>query len=587
MLKESIFIEKYEDIKKFPVRVQFYCENCGKLFEKEFRRTTKPKLLCTVCNINDGKSKRTIEQKLESNNKRHATIERTYGSFDNYISTLKAKSKETNISKYGVENVFQSQVFKEKSKQTKLEKYGNEHYVNPDKAKETKIELYGAPTTLQSECLLDKVLDTKRTLYGEHYEKIVAKIKYTKLEKYGDENYNNSEKNSKTCLERFGVEHPLQNKDIQKKSVAKYMYDNEFFDSSWELALWIYAHDHNENIIHEPRSFKYEFDGKSFYYYPDFTYKGQLLEIKGEHFFNGEYMCNPYDHTLDAKFEAKHKCGMSNGVVFWGQDDVQFALDYVNTKYTKDYLKLFRLGLPFPYLNPNLTDTTDMGIIHHFHKSIYGATRKGKKSPIQAWNDKDIIKKVALNRLKYVGRCRPSDILQGFNVTRIANKVSVFKPSLAEHIINTYLSESDTIVDPFSGFSGRLLGSKNCSKSYVGFDINDQHVKESNDIIRYLKLNNIKVCQQDLLSAPVTDWFNTKTSLFTCPPYGDKEHWDENNDEVELSCDEWIDICLKKHVGCEHYVFVVDKTEKYKDKIVETLINKSHFGASKEYVLSL
>ena len=34
----------------------------------------------------------------------------------------------------------------------------------------------------------------------------VEKIKQTKKEKYGDENYNNPEKNKKTCLERYGVE---------------------------------------------------------------------------------------------------------------------------------------------------------------------------------------------------------------------------------------------------------------------------------------------------------------------------------------------------------------------------------------------
>ena len=58
----------------------------------------------------------------------------------------------------------------------------------------------------------------------------------------------------------------------------------------------------------------------------------------------------------------------------------------------------------------------------------------------------------------------------------------------------------------------------------------------------------------------------------------------KNNDEIEKSCDEWIDLCIEKH-KCLKYLFVVDKTEKYKNYIVETLTNKSHFGTNNEYVI--
>ena len=33
------------------------------------------------------------------------------------------------------------------------------------------------------------------------------------------------------------------------------------------------------------------------------------------------------------------------------------------------------------------------------------------------------------------------------------------------------------------------------------------------------------------------------------------------------------------------YLFVVDETEKYKNYIVETIENKSHFGSNFEYVI--
>ena len=53
-----------------------------------------------------------------------------------------------------------------------------------------------------------------------------------------------------------------------------------------------------------------------------------------------------------------------------------------------------------------------------------------------------------------------------------------------------------------------------------------------------------------------------------------------------MSCDDWIDICLS-HFKCNKYIFVVDETIKYKDKIVEEIENKSHFNTNKEYIIVL
>ena len=51
-----------------------------------------------------------------------------------------------------------------------------------------------------------------------------------------------------------------------------------------------------------------------------------------------------------------------------------------------------------------------------------------------------------------------------------------------------------------------------------------------------------------------------------------------------LTADEWIDVYLKNY-KCKKYLFVVDKTEKYKDNIVEKISNKSHFSNNCEYVV--
>lgn len=529
------------------------------------------------------------------------------------------KTENTTLSRFGVKNVRNSEYYKIKSDNTKLEKYGDKNYNNREKAKKTSIEKYGVESPIQYKEIEQKRDRTNMYLFGtDNYTQNL-------INKYGDSNYRNKEKAKQTCLEKYGVNNPFaadivktkikdtlinrynvdnimksdetiqkvkqtnlvrygfewsqQSDEIRKKQQYRYNFDGQSFDSSWEIAYYIWLKDNNINFIYQPNiRFEYFYNNIKHYYCPDFLINNQLYEIKGLQFFENDKMINPYDRSMDDLYEAKHQCMIKNNVTII--TDCSEYINYVSKKYTKDFIPLFKNNLEFPYINTDLHDTSDLGIIQHFHKSIYEASRKNKPSPILAWQDKELIRRCALNRLKYVGSCKPSDILQGFNVTKIAAKISVFKPNLAKTLITKYLNDYTEIFDPFSGFSGRMIASESCNKKYIGQDIHEGHIKESNEIIKYKNYTNSIVSVQDIL----TDTPKTYECLFTCPPYGGKEHWNKDNDEIEKSCDEWIDICLEKY-NCKSYLFVVDKTEKYKDNIVETLENKSHLGKNNEYVI--
>ena len=547
-----IFIEHSSDLKYLKGKhyIKFNCEACNKETTVEFRKERIgmfERLLCKQC-----KTKNTNHKKYGVN---YATQNE---------DTL-SKMKETNIERYGVACTLQSEQVKDKIRKTNLERYGVENYTQSDgylkKSKETCIKRYGVDNYTKTDEYKQKEKATNMFKFGVEWAsqspEIKEKVKNTFIEHYGNSNYCHN---------------------------VKYEYDNLKFDSSWELYFYIY---HKEiicdEIIREPLELKYTYENKEHSYYPDFSVNGKLYEVKGDQFFKEDgTMCNPFDHSTDGLFEAKHQCGLQNNVTFLRDTDMQPIIKAVEDKYSKDYVGLFDVDLPFPYLNPDLKDTTDFGLIRHFHKSIYDATITNRPSPREAWNDKNIVKKIAINRLKYMGHCRPSDILQGFNVTKTAGKVSVFKPNLAEELVKKYLGKYPTIFDPFSGFSGRLLGVVNCNKTYVGQDINVDHVRETNEIIQYKNLQNCSVKVQDILTDTPKEFNNT--ALFTCSPYGNKEKWSKNNDEVEKSCDEWIDVCLEKY-KCDAYLFVVDVTEKYKDNIVEELSKSSLWGKSKEKVI--
>lgn len=223
-------------------------------------------------------------------------------------------------------------------------------------------------------------------------------------------------------------------------------------------------------------------------------------------------------------------------------------------------------------------NTTCSQLIQHFHPSLWKANVKGNLSPYKAWYKDDLLKKVIDNRLKYnESAITLKGIRAGFNVSKIAPKVSIFKPALSKYIISKYLSDYEEIFDPCSGYSGRLLGAACLGKKYVGQDINPITVKEANTLIETLELKNCSVRKANSLCTK-----GTYQCLLTCPPYADKEYW---NQSIEvLSCDEWIDVILKNFI-CDKYVFVIDKTKKYSQYIAETISNKSYMSDSKELIV--
>ena len=167
----------------------------------------------------------------------------------------------------------------------------------------------------------------------------------------------------KTSREHFGVDHPTQCKEISDKQRKRYIayFDGKsqvspnqteicqttiYFDSAPELALFIWLSDNKKDFVYQPDvDIQYEFNGKQHRCFPDFMIDGQLYEVKGSQFLkeDGTWQ-NPFDHSLDKEYEAKHQCELNNGVKFIYSDDYQIYLDYVSAKYGKSYLKFFKNG---------------------------------------------------------------------------------------------------------------------------------------------------------------------------------------------------------------------------------------------------
>lgn len=537
------------------------CEVCGKKTQfQDFTRGYKKscsKECSSLLTVSKGK----------------ATKERIYG--DSSYNNLE-KHKQTCLERYGKEDYTNHS----KSEETKLAKYGDPNYCNPLKNKQTCLERYGVESVTYLQSMKDKSKATSILKYG---------VDHPMKSKVVKENFKSS------MMKYYGVEFPSQNREIHKKILSSQKM------TSPEKKI-------NEFLSNNGFEYKYQYEcnGKCF----DFAiFKDNelsiLVEIDGEYFHGLLSDCDGKLVRGDKDCERFSKCPEGVKLIVCDSFKVEDCFSEILRVFDIDYEKWIQeivdsLPKEFPYYeyseermrkdyeklctyrdikkNSRLGDS----IISNFHRSIYDAHISTKPSPKEAWNNRELLEKCVRNRFIYSSNLSSHSILQGFNVCKIAPKVSVFSAPLARRLIQTYLDKYNQIFDPFSGFSGRMLGACSLDKSYIGQDINVSHIKESKQIAEFLGLKNVSLKVQNILEDTKKEY----ECLFTCPPYGGKEHWNIKNDLIEKTCDEWIDECLNRF-KCKTYLFVVDETEKYKDYIVEEISNSSHFGNNKEYVIKI
>lgn len=543
---------------------------------------------------------------------------------------VKEKARQTNLKRYGVEWTSQDKAVRKKQIETCLERYGVACNLsleeNKEKVKATNLLRYGVSNPAQSPEVQEKMKQTNLSRRGCEYtwlskevrEKAKATVRQrfgvdnvlqskevqlrgaqTRLERYGVEYPSQSEffkeKIRKTCLLKYGTEHASQNPAIHKRQMSHKRARAEGFDSLSEKKL-------AEMFTNRGVPFKlhYVVNGKEW----DFALfkDGQLkclVEVDGE--YNHGLLSDSDGKLVHGEKDCERFHLVPDGVNFIAVDSLRITeenvgkiLECVGIDY-ESFIQEILSSLPeeFPY--PSYTQERMLkdwkrlrsysssprqrlcqSIVHNFHRSIWSGRVGNKPSPVEAWADKTLLEKCVRNRFIYKSNLSSRNIADGFNVCKLAPKVSVFQPALAKYLLAKYAKDAHSVIDPFSGFSGRMLGACALGMSYTGYDLSPKAVEESNEIVRFLGLNATVQC---------ADLFSNSGSadvLLTCPPYGIKETWGQ--EIKDLTCEEWIDECLVRF-NCKQYIFVTDVlSEKYGKDLCETIRNKSHFSESHEYI---
>jgi hypothetical protein len=254
------------------INIKFKCK-CGNYYEKKFRSLNEyGGANCNFC------TKKNSLYKIKQTNISKYGVENTFQSEE-----IKNKIKQTNLTKYGVENTFQSEEIKNKIKQTNLIKYGVEYSFQSEeiknKIKQTNLGRYGVENVMFNKDILEKhfknsyklkdyKLPSGKTIKIQGYE-YIALDELLKIYEENDIIVGNLNmmpelwwNDSKNIKHRYYVDIfiPKENKMIEVKSNWTYLQDDkkekiekiplEAKKLGYKYEYWIYDEKKNKEIIY-------------------------------------------------------------------------------------------------------------------------------------------------------------------------------------------------------------------------------------------------------------------------------------------------------------------------------------------------
>lgn len=248
-LNIKIFTQKYynyiNNLNNIPI-----CKNCNNEVSFNINKKKYNEFCSTKC----------VRNNIDVNIKRNNTMEIKYNK-KNYNNRNKAKN--TNLKKYGVENISQINEIKLKKKKIFNEKYGVDSYTQTknylQKTKNTNLKKYGVESHNQNKEIKEKKKISYLKKYGVDSplksEIIREKIKNTNMLKYGVENVMNlhhfREKAIQTTIEKYG--------EIWKNHFPRYNPTSiDFFDEITKRTGIFIQHALNNG---EKKFIKYWVDG--------------------------------------------------------------------------------------------------------------------------------------------------------------------------------------------------------------------------------------------------------------------------------------------------------------------------------------
>jgi hypothetical protein len=264
------------------------------------------------------------------------------------VPELAQKIKDTNMERYGVEHGPQIPGVFDKTRAQYQETHGVDHWTQlpstQKKRKETNLETYGFENAIQSEEVVERRREHNFEKYGVGHPQQIPETAAARYEtwkfnqdgmKFGSTawriKFNIAERYRKTCLERYGVNHPFQDAKTYTTKVLPFMYRTHqltlpsgrvvnyqgYEDRAILFLLRSFAED--ELAFESEITFPWtDYEGDKHTYFPDLCIrtKQTAIEVKSEF----TLMTSLADGTLLQKLLAVRSHGWLPAVQLWDKD---------------------------------------------------------------------------------------------------------------------------------------------------------------------------------------------------------------------------------------------------------------------------
>ncbi len=221
----------------------------------------------------------------------------------------------------------------------------------------------------------------------------------------------------------------------------------------------------------------------------------------------------------------------------------------------KEMTSLFNTKNPLLDNNHLQMNTTGLRLANHFHPHMVRVKcLTNYRSPYEQFEDDDLFRDAIDRWMKLGKKPNPSGLRRILRTRDGVRSVVNFKPAIAKYFYDVYVPEGGRVLDPCSGYSGRLSGciSSNRGISYHGIDP-DGRTATGNMKMAGFFINDWKFgfsfdlgCAEDIMPKLVESSYDL---VFSSPPYFDVEKYSLSSSQSYLRYPEyglWRDNFLRK-----------------------------------------
>lgn len=604
------------------------CENCGKL--SILSEKYEYKSYCEDC--------KDIVYK-----KHHSEAMRNLDKSKIDYNARNQKSKKTLLEETGYDSPCKNPKTKEKMVNSKIKKYGENYGKTiTDKSRKTYKEKTGYDNPRKNPECIKVIIDTKKsnlkdgeTLFSKCFDTLEKNTGY----RYPSQNPKSREKTRKTWIKNYNVDHPQKFKPIKNQTIKTFFenrekglhknpwldenfkntslqkqyetkrINNTFNKSNKEDELFEVLKSSLNVLIERQKRDLTRFPFNCDFYFPNYDlfvdFHGTWLH--GEEKFDE----NNVDHILKLnkwKNEAEKKDGKSlwsNAIYTWTDLDVRKYKIAENNNlnylvfYTYDFEKIVEVifeklktlqYIPVCSYNDEQiiselklieNKNGDYNSTPSFNKAVLHFQPHFYEKEKQLFKNENIRNKLIQNREKYLSKnyedMSDLELLRGFKISGIYQGFSHFSPLWIKAFIEEFNIKS--IYDPCGGWGHRFLGSTNIK--YIYNDV-DRRTIFGVKLIKNRFEKIFKVKTKTVFYNEDASNFTPKEkydAVFTCPPYFNKEKYNNEKSSSNFNYDDWLKWLEKtietSSINCKKYIAIVLSPDFEKD--FKTIMTKYKF----------